>query len=223
MRSRYSLPIAILIAGLTVAAGLAISKLQSGEVNAPNEDELLSNISPILSTDYYLGNPKAEVILIEYSDYDCLFCSSHYNNLRRIIEELGKGGELAWVHRHMPLYQIHPTSKEKALAAECAGKIGGEEKFWTMSDALYKMNIEKRLVTIATLADEQGLDMAGFNACLGEGDLMSKIEDQYDEAFRSGARGTPFTVIIKGDKRYAVAESLPYFELRSLVESLIAE
>lgn len=206
-----------------MGGALVISKLQKGTPNTEVTPASLATI-PLLNTeDHFLGNPKAPIVIIEYSDYDCPFCGGYFNNMKKIVEELGKGGRLVWVHRHMPLYQIHETAREKAQVAECSAEIGGEEKFWKVSEALYKDTLAKGGKNPVDIALEAGLPMTELEKCLADEKYLPKVLAQYDEAFTAGARGTPFTVIIKGEERLKLEESLAYFELRKLIESLLSE
>jgi protein-disulfide isomerase len=218
MQSRLTLPISILVAGLFIAGGMAISKLiKGGETNTAEQN--LSIVRTLSAEDHYFGNPKASVLVIEYSDYDCPFCAGYFKNIKKIIEELGKSGKVVWVHRHMPLYQIHETARDKAELAECVAYVGGEEKFWQLSESLYANRESDKDALLTTL----GIDIGKINECLSSDRFLPVIDAEYNEAYAAGGRGTPFTVLITPKKRYAVSESLPYFELRSLVESLISE
>lgn len=221
--NKYTVPISILIAGLFVGGALVISKLQKDTPNTEVTPTSLATIPLLNADDHYLGNPKAPIVIIEYSDYDCPFCAGYFNNMKKIVEELGKGGRLVWVHRHMPLYQIHPTAEEKAQIAECSAEIGGEEKFWEVSAALYTDILAKGGKSAIDTALEAGLPKNELEKCLADEKYLPKVLAQYEEAFRAGARGTPFTVIIKGDDRFKLEESLAYFELRKLIESLLSE
>jgi protein-disulfide isomerase len=221
--NKYTVPISILIAGLVVGGALVISKLQKGTPDTEVSQESLATIPLLNADDHYLGNPKASIVIIEYSDYDCPFCAGYFNNMKKIVEELGKSGRLVWVHRHMPLYQIHPTAREKAQVVECSAEIGGEEKFWEVSGALYKETLAKDGKTAINTVLEVGLPKIGLEECLRSEKYLQKILAQYDEAFTAGARGTPFTVIINGEERLKLEESLAYFELRKLIESLLSE
>jgi len=223
MPDKFKIPLSILVAGLAIAGGLVISKLQNPKPVSEVTPESLSTVPLLSAGDHYLGNPKASVVIVEYSDYDCPFCASYFSNMKKILEELGKGGRLVWIHRHMPLYQIHETAREKAQITECVADVGGEEKFWEVSELLYKNTLSKTVASPDEIALEAKLPSDKFTECIESEKYLSKVLAEYDEAYLAGARGTPFTVIIKGDERVKLEESLAYFELRSLVESFLNE
>lgn len=224
-KTNIRIPIALVVAAIVLSGALLFSyfKNNKGKDTAKNEKEMLLGINTLLEGDHFLGNPKADIILIEYSDYDCRFCAGYFSNMSKVVEELGKSGKLLWIHRHLPFTQIHPYSKDKAIFAECAGAVGGEEKFWEASKKLYEATISDKNLTSNDLRILTGLDEQKFNACVTSDAPREKVEREYNEAYNAGIRGTPFTVIIKGNERYGVAESLPYFDLRTLVESLLNE
>jgi protein-disulfide isomerase len=99
--------------------------------------ELLENMIPVSEDDHIKGNIDAEVIIVEYSDYDCTFCARFYDTMK-IITEKYPADKVAWVYRHLPLEMIHPNAKRVAMASECAAKQGGNDAFWAFSDQYNK-------------------------------------------------------------------------------------
>lgn len=84
-------------------------------------------------TDHIQGDPAtAPATIIEYSDIDCPFCKKIHPTLQQLVDE----GKIAWVYRHSPIPQLHPSAKTKAIATECAVKLNGEEVFWKYLNAL---------------------------------------------------------------------------------------
>lgn len=220
MKGNLTIPIAILLGALFVAGALFVQKFSRDE-EILAQDERLQQVELLREDDHYLGNPKAKLVIVEYSDYDCSFCAGHFSNLKRIVEDIGKNGSILWIHRHMPLTQIHETAREKAIFAECSALSGGEDIFWEISEILYASLLNGETVEYDAISSNLSLDGTAVKKCMDDGAIKEKITAQYNEAYNAGARGTPFTVIIDGDKRYAIAESLPYLELRTMVETFL--
>lgn len=84
--------------------------------------------------DHYRGNPDAEIVLVEYSDYECPFCTRFQTTMQQVIADYGD--QVAWVYRHYPLPQLHPNAIMLANASECATELGGSDAFWELSDVL---------------------------------------------------------------------------------------
>lgn len=79
------------------------------------------------------GNPKAKVVIAEFSDFQCPFCKRWTDeNMKRIRAELGD--DVAFAFLHFPIGQIHPNAAYASLAAVCASDQG---KFWQMHDVLF--------------------------------------------------------------------------------------
>src|SRR3989344_9114839 len=109
---KLSVPIAIVIAGILIAGSLYYSSTKSpakvtNTLPATNNDV---EMRPISSDDHILGNPNAEVIIVEYSDTECPFCKVFHATMRRVMDEYGKDGKVAWVYRHFPIDSLHPKA-----------------------------------------------------------------------------------------------------------------
>ncbi len=81
--------------------------------------------------DHWRGSRDADIVLIEYSDYQCPYCHAVHPTLKQVITEYGS--KIAWVYRHFPL-SFHPEAVPLATGAECANELGGLEAFWKFTD-----------------------------------------------------------------------------------------
>src|SRR3989344_8363576 len=140
----YLLPLSIIIAALLIASSWIYTiglknvepKKQVGQNNQPAVSSL-ENVKPISNDDYIRRNPNAPVKIIEFSDLECQFCKLFHGTMKRIVDEYD--GRVVWVYRHWPLEQLHSKAKTSALAAECAGELGGNEKFWAFVDRYFEI------------------------------------------------------------------------------------
>lgn len=137
---KFAVPIAIVIAGGLIAGALFISnsKKAPGGPPEPGQGEVAEEVRGVQSDDHVLGNPEADVVIVEYSDTECPFCKMYHATLHQIMEEYGADGKVAWVYRHFPLEQLHPKAPKEAEALECAAEQGGNEIFWKYTDKLYE-------------------------------------------------------------------------------------
>lgn len=83
--------------------------------------------------DHIRGDANAPIKIIEYSDYECPFCSRVHPTIQSL---LSTNSDVAWIYRHLPLEQIHPMARPLAEASECAAELGGNDAFWAFTDAL---------------------------------------------------------------------------------------
>lgn len=81
---------------------------------------------------------KGEVILMEFSDYECPYCYSFATEtLVDVKSELIDKGKAKYVFRDFPLEDIHPKARPAANAARCAGDQG---KYFEYHDKLFSIN-----------------------------------------------------------------------------------
>ena len=136
---KFSIPLSIVVAGGLIAGALFF--VNSGKPTGPadpGQGQVLENIRGVQADDHILGNPEAEIILVEYSDPECPFCKQFHETLHQIISEYGSSGKVAWVYRHFPIEQLHPKATKEAESLECAAEQGGNEMFWKFTDKVYE-------------------------------------------------------------------------------------
>lgn len=209
-KNSLSVPAAIVIAGVIIAGAVYFTSRPAASPNtAQNLGEVPTddvNISPVTSGDHILGNPSAKVLVVEYSDTECPFCKSFHSTMNRLVSAIGSDGKMAWVYRHFPLWKsengipaLHSRAGKEAEALECAGKLGGNDKFWEYTNALYATtpaNNGLDPLELPKLAVSAGLNEKAFNDCLNSGEMAAKVDEQYNDARGAGANGTPFSVLV---------------------------
>lgn len=197
-----SIPVAIIVAGAFIA--LAVIYTNSAKsVNTdwdPNTEETVK-VMPITADDRILGNPNAEIIVVEYSDTECPFCKVFHSTMHRVIDTYGKDGKVAWVYRHLPITNLHPRAWNEAIATECAGVLAGNAGFWKYTDRIYDITQSNNKLDPAKLTDiarEQGFDMQRFTACLDNRETEDKVQKDYDDGVQlsQGRPATPTSVIL---------------------------
>lgn len=89
-----------------------------------------AKIDEILKDAFVQGKANTRFVLIEYSDMLCPFCKRHYES--QTVEQLVKKypNDIALVFKNMPLVQLHPTAFKGAEGLACAGKLGGQKKYY---------------------------------------------------------------------------------------------
>lgn len=188
--------------------------------NTPDDFE--ANVAPITSEDHILGNANAKVVVVEYSDTECPFCKVFHNTMHRIVADYD--GKVAWVYRHYPIKELHSRAGKESEATECAAEQGGNEMFWKYIDELFETTESNDTLDPAELpriAQDLGLDMAKFNECLSTGRYKDKIAKSVEDAVKAGARGTPYSIIIKGDKQIPINGAEPYEMVKAKIDSVL--
>ncbi len=211
----------------------AIQRLRAQQQQAEEQRrrEAAGAAKPVDGEDHILGNPDAPVKLVEFSDFECPFCKRFHLTMKRLMNEYGKDGKVAWVYRHFPLDSLHSKARKEAQAAECANELGGNEAFWSYSDRLFEVtpsNDRLDLALLPRIAQEIGLDRAAFEACL-EGDsrggkYAAHIEADVQDATASGGTGTPYSLVIAPNgKTFPITGAQPLAALKSIIDLALKE
>lgn len=172
----------------------------------------ISKISPVTDKDHIRGDKDAKVTLIEYSDFQCSYCSKLEPTLVKILADYS--GKVRLVYRHYPLNGIHPDAQKAAEAGECAADQG---KFWEMHDKMFANQSTLGINDLKSYAKDLGLDQVRFDSCLDTGDYASKVNQQMTEAETAGLTGTPGTFI---NDRF-INGAYPYETFKSIIDELI--
>lgn len=150
--------------------------------------------------DHVWGDQKAPVVVVEYSDFECPYCKSHFYTMRDVVNEYQ--GKVAWVYRHLPLDHRHSKARKEAEAAECAASIGGEPYFWRYADSIYQVTPSNNgldLGLLPKLAVDLGLSESDFKRCLSSGKFAGRVSIDVDDARRAGLSFTPSSIIFYGE------------------------
>ncbi len=153
------------------------------------------DVRPADETDYFKGADPAtaEVIIYEYSDFQCPGCAGMAMIVEYFVEE---NPNISLVYRHFPL-DFHDKAVLTAEAVEAAGTQG---KFWEMHDLLFarqaewgisSVTMEQARQLMSDYAVELGLDEAQFNQEMDEHIYLEKIQAQALESRALQLTGTP--------------------------------
>ena len=163
--------------------------------------EILSTVS--LDNDPVKGDTNAPVIMVEFSDFQCPFCSIFYQNTLPLIDDnYIKTGKVKLVFRDYPL-GFHQNANAAHIASECANKQG---KFWQYHDELFSkqqewQGLDSNAVSEKFLAyaDELDLDRSQFVSCTKDVSIQQEIQFDTQEGTKYGTSGTP-TFFIGNEK-----------------------
>jgi protein-disulfide isomerase len=235
--NKFLIPLAIIIAGGLIVWGITSTKQNTSPEDAPTptSEEPTNptniNLVSVLPTDYILGNPDADLILISFSDFECSFCKIFHQTMHQVIDEYGKDGRVAWIFRQFPIHGV--TAEEKSAAAKCAGQLGGNNKFWEMSDRIFQTEFsqERNFVTeqLAEIARALKLEEKDFLDCLDDKATMTSVQQEYQTGVEAGVLGesgttggTPHTIILtRMGKTYPINGAQPYNVIQSVIDLIL--
>jgi len=157
-----------------------------------------------LDDDPVKGNPNAPVTLVEFSDFQCPFCSRFFTQTLPALEEnYIDTGKIKLVYKDFPLDNLHPNARPAHIAAECADEQG---KFWEYHDVLFENQGQWNRLSSTDLSSQlnqyatsMGLNSASFDSCLSSQSMADEVHADFLQAAQYGATGTP-TFFIGNEK-----------------------
>ncbi len=162
------------------------------------------------------GSASAKVTIVEFSDFQCPFCSSFYNSsLVPMRKDYIDTGKVKIVYRHFPL-GFHPEAQKAAEATECAKDQG---KFWEMHDKIFLNQPSLSVANEKQWAKDLGLNSATFNQCLDSGKKAAVVSADQKAGTEAGVSGTP-TFFINGK---SVVGAQPYAVFKQAIDAELAK
>lgn len=154
--------------------------------------------------DAWLGNPKGDITVVEFFDYNCTYCRGSLRTLAALVKADPK---VKVVFRELPI--LAQSSYDAAKLSYAAARQG---KFRAFHDPLYKAG-PVTAATLATAAKNAGIDLAVAKAT--EPAAENEVRNNIALARDLGLNGTPGWVI--GDRAFAGMR--PLEELQALVKA----
>lgn len=225
MKSQYVLPITIVVAGVLIAGAVFLAgKNGATPVNPAGNGAKVTGRVYDPKIDHILGNPQAQVKVVEYADLECPYCKVFNDTMHQIMDYYGASGKVAWVYRAFPLGTIHSKAPKEAEAAECAAAQGGDTAYFKYIDGVYAITPGENnldLTKLPVIAQQIGLDVTKFNTCLNSGQFSKKVQDSYNEAIAAGGQGTPFILIMSGSDSVTLSGAQPYSSMRAAIDAVL--
>jgi len=109
------------------------------------------------------GNPNAKVVVVNYDDFQCPYCShAHQTLFPQLLKEYGD--RIAFIYKDFPLSEIHPWAIHAAVDADCLASQSGDA-YWDFADYIHAhrdvVNSEKGLENQFAALDRITIDEAG--------------------------------------------------------------
>ena len=185
---------------LRAGGGKQAQVADTGQAQPPEPKLNLDQTPPVTDKDHIRGSRNAKVVLIEYSDFECPFCSRFHPTTQQLLKDYGD--EIALVYRHFPLTGLHPNAQAAAEASECVNKLGGNQAFWAYADAIFDINQKSGRLSpegITQAAQAAKVDMTQFKSCLDKGEFKDKVNQESSNGAKVGFSGTPATIVVTKD------------------------
>lgn len=159
------------------------------------------------------GAATAPVTIVEFTDYECPFCRTHFDStLEPLLARYGD--RVRYAVKNYPIGSLHPRAFQAAEAAECAAEQG---RFWPYHDRLFRSRVLDR-ARLDTLARQTGLDAARFARCVDSRAMSLRVQRDVADGNALGVGGTP-SFFINGSK---VEGAVPLEAFAQMLDAALA-
>ena len=174
------------------------------------------------------GNKDAKVVVVNFDDFQCPFCSRMHQTLfPELLKEYGDRVE--FVYKDYPLSEIHPWATHAAVDANCLA-AQNNDAYWDFADHIHanqrEVNSEKgsgaQFAALDRLTLEQGqkhnLDQTKLQACI-KAQNEDAIKASMREAEGVGVSATP-TLFVNGQE---MDGAVPVSEVRAALDQALQQ
>jgi protein-disulfide isomerase len=174
------------------------------------------------------GAKASKVVLVNFDDLECPFCSRMHQTLfPEILKEYGD--RVTFIYKDYPLAEIHPWAMHAAVDGNCLG-AQSSDAYWDFADYIHanqhEVGNEKtpaaRLEALDRLTLLQGqkhnLDVGKLQSCIKAQD-ESAVKASMKEADGLGVEATP-TMFISGEK---VDGAVPISQVRAALDRALKD
>lgn len=168
-------------------------------------------------TEMVLGAEDAPVTLIEYASYTCPHCANFHNGVfKQIKEEYIDTGKVRFVYREVYFDRY-------GLWASMVARCGGPEKFFGISDLIYKGQADwtraggapEIIDALRKIGGVAGIEKDALEACLQDGAKAQTLVTWYQEnATADGVESTP-SFVLNGAK----VSNSSFEEFKTLIDA----
>jgi len=142
------------------------------------------------------GPADAKVTVVEYSDFECPYCSQAYGTVKDLLKAYD--GKIKVVYKHLPLSNIHPWAEDAAIASVCVHQQS-PEAFWKLSDFFFTnqkaINKDSLASQIQQFSTENSLNYESLQKCIADPATKQKVSTDTAEATALGLNSTPSFVV----------------------------
>ncbi len=175
------------------------------------------------------GNENAKVVIVNYDDFQCPFCSRmHQTFFNNVFKDYA--GKIKVVYKDFPLYSIHPWANRAAIDANCLA-AQSKDAYWSYADYVHADGREisgehrpmpEQFDAVDKIARDQGqkfkLNQDKLNACITAQD-DSAVRASVKEAEQLGVSATP-TMFING---YKLDGAVPAEEIKAAINRALRD
>lgn len=226
---KFFVPASIVVAGLIIAGAVVWSGGSFSKGTAKGGVAAVGAAVGDLAGDApFLGDPKAPVTVVEFSDFQCPFCNRFFRDAEKpIVDQYVKTGKVRFVYRNFAF-----LGQESEWAAEAALAANEQGKFWQYHDYLFNYIWDNYYAkgksgenvgafskdNLKKFAAELGLDTVKFNSALDSGQYADAVAKETAEGRAAGVNGTP-TNFVNGK---LISGAVPFNQFQEAIEAALS-
>ena len=171
---------------------------------------------PVPPGDAYKGGKDAKVVIQQWSDFQCPFCSRVEPTVNEIEKTYGDKVKIVWRDKPLPM---HPNAPGAAEAGREALKQKGPGGFWKMHKKMFENQQKLAREDLDGYAKEIGLDMDKFKAAMDNHVHKAAVDADDKAGTEIGISGTP-AFLVNG---YYVSGAQPFPKFKKLIDKAMNE
>lgn len=206
-----------IIAGITVFFSSSSSETVNLDMGRTHGTISTAMGSPIL------GNPSAQITIVEFGDYQCHQCYNWFHNTKPAISsnyiETGKA--------NLVFVDLAFLGGDSSIAAQASYCAEDQEMYWEYHDLLYNSQESKidggwaNSERLKTFAFSLGLDMELFESCLNSEKYSKRVQYNIQQARENGIRGTPGFFIVGPDGQQKISGAQPFSVFKQILDPMV--
>ncbi|MFH1533972.1 MAG: DsbA family protein [Nitrospirota bacterium] len=192
--------------------------------NGPPAEEPAA-VGDLSDDDAFIGDEDAPVTIVEFSDYQCPYCSKfYYDAYPELKEKYVETGKVKIVFRDLPL-SFHEGAYPAALAAECVREQAGDEGYFEMHNKLFENqdvlseDAQSVAISLEGFARDVGIDADQYNECVKNDTYKNDIIGDSSDAQTVGITGTP-SFVVNGN---VLVGAQPFDTFAQIIEEELAK
>ncbi len=163
------------------------------------------------------GKKDAPITIVEYSDFECPYCSRGYQTIKQVKAEYGD--KVRVLFKHLPL-DFHPMAEPAARYFEAIA-MQDHAKAEKFHDKVFEGQGELKSGKegfLKKVAKDVGANMGQLEKDLKSEKISQRIQGDMEEAQKFGIRGTPGFVV----NGISLRGALPFNEFKEVIDKHLA-
>jgi protein-disulfide isomerase len=162
------------------------------------------------------GGKEALVTIVEWSDYQCPFCSKVEPTIKQVMDTYKDDVRVIWKDNPLP---FHNRAKPAATVAQMAFAKGGSALFWKAHDTLFENQKDLEDTGLEKISKTLGLDWTAVKAAIDSNKFADRFAKSMDQADSLEARGTPHFFV--NGRRLTGAQ--PFERFKTVIDEELAK